>query len=108
MKSLPWVVAGVGVGFATYFLLNRPAAQSATGSDTIEAAANRTADWGSGRRITGTGRNLFGKAKEAFGLAIGNQRLTDEGTADRFVGAVNDTAGETAQALGKTIHDLNR
>jgi uncharacterized protein YjbJ (UPF0337 family) len=36
------------------------------------------------------------------------ESLADEGIADQFVGTVKSEAGALAQAVGKTIHDLNR
>jgi uncharacterized protein YjbJ (UPF0337 family) len=108
MKSIPWVIAGVGVGLAAYVLLNQPGPQYATGNDDIEDAAGNTSLWGSKQRIKGKGGSLFGKAKEGFGRATGNEDLAGEGVVDQAVGAVKDTAGEAAEAVGETIHDLNR
>jgi uncharacterized protein YjbJ (UPF0337 family) len=108
MKALSWILAGIGVGLVTYFVLNQPEPQYATGNDDIEDAADRTALWGSKQRITGTAGGLFGKFKEGVGRAAGDDQLAGEGVADQVVGAVKDTAGSAAQSLGQTIHELNR
>ena len=108
MKALSWILAGIGVGLVTYVVLNQPGPQYATGNDDVEDAADKTALWGSKQRITGTGGQLFGKVKEAVGRAAGDDQLASEGVADQVVGAVKDTAGDAAQSIGQTIHELNR
>ena len=108
MKALGWILAGVGVGLAAYVVLNQPGPQYATGSDDIEDAADQTSLWGSKQRISGAGRQLFGKIKEVAGQATGDPELADEGVGDQVVGAVKDTAGAAAHAVGETLHELNR
>lgn len=108
MKALPWILAGVGISLATYVLVNQPGPQYATGSDDIEDAANKTSLWGSKQRLGGTGGGLIGKVKEGFGRATGDEDLAGEGMVDQVTGAVKDTAGKAAHAVGETIHDLNR
>ncbi|MCU1321885.1 MAG: hypothetical protein JWM43_1534 [Acidobacteriaceae bacterium] len=108
MKALPWIIAGVGVGFATYFLLNQPSPQYATGSDDVEDAANRAWRWGTKQRATGTGTRLVGKLKEGVGRATGNDTLAGEGVVDQVAGAAKDAAGKVAHAVSETVHDLNR
>ena len=109
MRALPWIMAGVGAGIAaTYLLMNQPSAQIATGYDSVEEGAARTAGWGDKARLTGMGRNVAGKVKEGFGRITGNANLANEGVGDQAVGTVKDAAGTVAQAAGQTIHDLNR
>jgi uncharacterized protein YjbJ (UPF0337 family) len=108
MKSLPWIIAGVGVGLAAYVILNQPPPQYANGYDDVEDVADKTAFWGSKQRIKGTGGRIVGKVKEGFGRATGNDDLAGEGLVDQAVGAVKDGAGKAANAVGKAIHDLNR
>jgi uncharacterized protein YjbJ (UPF0337 family) len=109
MKPLPWIVAGVGAGVAlAYVILNQPQPQNATGWNSVEDSADRTFGWGSKNRISGAGRNLFGKMKEGLGRVAGNNDLADEGTADQAIGSIQNAAGRVGQAAGETIHDLNR
>jgi uncharacterized protein YjbJ (UPF0337 family) len=109
MKNLPWIVAGIGVGAAvTWLLFSQPSPQYATGSDTIEDAANRTFGWGSRQGVAGAGANLAGKVKEGVGRLTGDQDLADQGTLDQAAGHVKAGAGKFARAMGETIHDLNR
>ena len=108
MKTLSWILAGVGIGLVTYIALNQPEPQYATGNDDIEDAADKTSLWGSKQRIAAAGGTLFGKLKEGAGNVTGNDQLADEGVADQVVGAVKDTAGSAAQNLGQAIHQLNR
>lgn len=108
MKVLPWLIAGAGVGLAVYVLVNQPGPQYAAGNDEVEDAAKKTKAWGSKQRIAGTGDGVAGKLKEGFGKVTGDDGFAAEGVADQVVGAVKDTAGKAAHAVGDTIHDLNR
>lgn len=107
-KMISWVAAAAGIAVAAYVLKNMPAPQHATGSDDVEGAARRTSAWGSKQRIGGKGNSVVGSIKQGIGRATGNQNLQDEGAVDHIGGAVQDAAGELAQAAGKTLHDLNR
>jgi len=108
MKSLPWILAAVGLGVAAYIVINTPGPEYATGNDDIENAARKTSAWGSKNRITGTGTNLGGKLKEGLGNLTGNDDLANEGVVDQVAGKIKDAAGSVAQAAGQTIHEFNR
>jgi uncharacterized protein YjbJ (UPF0337 family) len=109
MKTLPWILAGIGAGAAvTYLFLYQPRPQASTGWDSVENAAEKTVGWGSKARVSGAGSKLSGTLKEGFGRVTGNPDLADEGVADQAVGAVKDAVGAVAQAAGDTLHDLNR
>jgi uncharacterized protein YjbJ (UPF0337 family) len=108
MKSLPWILAALGIGVAAYVVMNTPGPEYATGSDGVEDAARRTSQWGSKSRIGGVGTNVVGKIKEGVGGITGNASLTDEGVGDQMAGKVKKAAGTVAQAAGQTLHDLNR
>jgi uncharacterized protein YjbJ (UPF0337 family) len=109
MKSLSWIVAGVGAGaLLAYVILNQPRLQADTGWDSVENTAGRTFGWGSKTRLSGAGTNVAGKLKEGVGRVLGDNNLAGEGAADQAVGSVKNAVGKVAQAAGKTIHDLNR
>ncbi len=107
MRALPWIVAGVGVSVAAYFVLNQPGPQFATGNGNIEDAAGKPAFWGSKQRVRGTGGGLVEKLKEGVGRATGDDQLETEGLVEQAVGTVRDTAGQAAHAVADTIHELN-
>ena len=108
MKDLPWLLAGVGIGLAVFLISNQPGPEYASGNDDIENAADKTALWGSKQRIGGGGKGVVGKLKEGVGRVTGDADLTDEGLGDQVIGSAKDAAGQVAQAVGKTIHELNR
>jgi uncharacterized protein YjbJ (UPF0337 family) len=108
MKALTWVMAGVGAGIAAYIILNQPGPRYAAGDEDVEYAANRTTLWGSKQRLSGTGSGIAGRIKEGVGRMTGDDQLAGEGMADQVAGAVKDTAGKAAQAVGETVHELNR
>lgn len=109
MKSLAWILAGVGACAAlAYVILNEPGMQSETGWDSVENTADRTFGWGSKKRLSGAGSNVAGKVKEGFGRVMGDDDLAADGAADQAVGSVKSAIGRVAQAAGETIHDLNR
>lgn len=107
MKRSLWIPLAIGV-VATYFILDRSRTRYAAESDEWDSAADRTADWGSKQRLTGTGRNLLGRLKEGLGRFTGDPDLADEGVGDQVAGAVKDTAGRAAHVVSDTIRDLNR
>ena len=108
MKTLPWIVAGVGTAVAAYFWMNKPGMQYATGSDSVEGAAGRTSLWGSEQRVKGLAAGLLGKVKQGLGRVTGDDSLAGEGMVDRAAGSVANALGATAQAAGQTLHDFNR
>lgn len=112
MKSLPWILIGIGAGVAATILLFNgtldPEPDYATGYDAVERAARKSFGWGTRQRATGKFGSAAGAVKQAVGEFTGNDHLADEGAADRVVGDVKDAAGKLGHALGQTIHDLNK
>ena len=105
MKTFLWLAGGLGVGLAAYLILTGP--EYATGSDTVEGAAQKAAGWGTKQRVQGAGAGLVGKVKEGLGNLTGNDDLAGRGQGDQIAGKVKDAAGQVAQAAGQTLHDLN-
>jgi uncharacterized protein YjbJ (UPF0337 family) len=108
MKTLAWLVAGIGIGLAVYLVTNAPGPEYATGSDNLEDAARNTFGWGAKQRGRGFGSNIAGRVKEGLGNLTGNPDLADSGVADQVAGDVREGAGKFAEAAGQTLHDLNR
>ncbi len=109
MRALPWILAGVGAGVAVTFLLfNGDQPEYATGSTSVERAARKTFGWGAGKEAEGKVGSVAGAVKQGIGQLTGNDRMADEGAADRVVGNVKDAAGKVGQAAAQTIHDMNR
>lgn len=58
-------------------------------------------------QIKGKLQNVFGKAEEAIGHAIGNQNLANAGTEDQLKGSAKETWGnvkDTANHVGDSVH----
>ena len=109
MRTLPWMmIAGAGIGAATILLMNRSQPEYETGSDGIERAARKTFGWGTKKRVQGAVGSVAGAVKGGVGWLAGNDRMAREGDADRVAGNVTHAAGTVGQAVGQTIHDLNR
>jgi uncharacterized protein YjbJ (UPF0337 family) len=108
MKTLAWLVAGIGVGLVVYLVANAPEAEYATGSDDVAEAARNTFGWGMKHRARGVASNIGGRVKESVGNLTGNTDLADSGIADQVEGKVREGVGGLAQAAGQTLHDLNR
>ncbi|WP_353072793.1 CsbD family protein [Tunturiibacter gelidiferens] len=110
MRGFPWILAGIGVGVAVTYLLfvNEPEPAYDTSYDGFTDAARKTYAWGTKKQAEGKLGSVAGAIKEGAGNLTGNQNLADEGTADRVVGDVKDAAGRVGQAVGQTIHDLNK
>jgi len=108
MKTLAWLVAGIGIGYVVYLVANAPEPEYATGSDNLAEAARNTFGWGMKQRAKGVGRNIAGRVKEGVGNLAGDTDLVDSGVADQVEGNVREGVGSVAQAAGQTLHDLNR
>lgn len=108
MKTIAWLLAGIGIGLAVYLVANAPEPEYATGSDNLAEAARNTFGWGTRQRAAGLGRNIAGRVKESVGNLAGNSDLADSGVADQVEGNVREGVGRFAQAAGQTLHDLNR
>jgi uncharacterized protein YjbJ (UPF0337 family) len=108
MKPFLWILAGISTGIAAYVILNAPSPQYATGSDDVDAAANKAARWGTKQRFTGGATGLAGKMKENVGRVTGDDQLAAEGGVDQVAGAVKNAAGQTAAAVSDTVRELNR
>jgi uncharacterized protein YjbJ (UPF0337 family) len=110
MKAFPWILAGVGIGaIVTYAVLtSEPESAYDAIDDNLNDAARKTFAWGTKQQAKGKAGSVKGAIKQGVGNLTGNQNLADEGTADRIVGNVKDAAGQVGQAVGQTIHDLNR
>ena len=109
MRALPWIIAGVGIGVGvTILLFNESEPEYATGYGGVENAARKTFGWGTKKRAEGKIGLVAGAIKEGVGKLIGDDQMADEGAADRVVGDVKDAAGQLGQAVGETIHELNR
>jgi hypothetical protein len=66
MRALPWIIAGLGLGFTAYFVLNQPGPRFATGNDDVEDAARKTANWGSNSDLRGPAQGCSGSLKRAW------------------------------------------
>lgn len=108
MKTLAWLVAGVGIGFVAYLIANTPEPEYATGSEDVAKTARNTFGWGMKQRAKGLGSNLAGRVKENVGNLTGDPNLAGSGIADQVEGDVREGVGRVAQAAGQTLHDLNR
>ena len=109
MKALPWIIAGVGIGSVlAYLVLHRTSPQAETGWDSVENAANRTADWGTRIRLSSLGNRAAGILKHGAGRVLGDDDLAGEGALQQAAGEIKDAAGDLAQVAGQTIHDFNR
>jgi len=52
-------------------------------------------------RTKGTGKKVVGTIKETIGKVTGNQKLEDEGRADKGEGKVQNKVGETKDTVRK-------
>jgi len=58
--------------------------------------------------VRGRGEKIKGRVKEGVGRMTGNQRLRDEGSADRAAGTVQEGFGRGRRKVGNAIKDLGR
>ena len=105
MSKILWLIGGTTLALAVYAILN---ADQPVPADGVERTAGKVAGWGTKQLVTGAGGQLVGKVKEFAGNVTGDQDTADEGVVDQATGAVKNAAGQAAQSLGETIHDLNK
>jgi uncharacterized protein YjbJ (UPF0337 family) len=108
MKGFPWILAGVVVGAAVTVLVMMDEPEYATGYDSVEGAARKAFGWGTKNRAKGTARSVMGAVKEGVGRITGDDQMAGEGTVQRAAGDIQDAAGTLGNAVGQTIHDLNK
>ena len=107
MSKLLWLVGGTALALAVFAVLNGPDVVPEP-VDGVDRAAGKLAGWGTKQRAAGTGGKLVGKVEEFASKITGDPDTADQGAFDQATGALRDAAGQTAQALGSTIHDLNK
>jgi uncharacterized protein YjbJ (UPF0337 family) len=56
-------------------------------------------------RISGTGKEVKGKAKETFGQVTGDRRTEDEGKADKTAGKAEKAYGNAMDAVREVVED---
>jgi uncharacterized protein YjbJ (UPF0337 family) len=59
-------------------------------------------------RISGTARNLGGKAEESFGRVTGDLKAQAQGKLDQAVGTAQDLYGQTADAARDTAATFDK
>lgn len=106
MNKLIFLLGGTALGIALYKILNAP--QPGYGYAGVDRAAADVGAWGTKNRVAGAGGQLLGKLEQGVGSVAGNPDLNDQGVYHEATSAVQNAAGKVAQAVGETIHDLNK
>ena len=107
MSKLLWLIGGTTLALAVFAILHSDDFAPAS-ADGVDRAAGKVGAWGTKQRAAGAGGQLLGKVKEFAGDVTGSEQTSNEGAFDQAAGAVKNAAGQAAQALGSTIHDLNK
>ena len=107
MTKLLWLLGGTGLALAVFAILHEPDYVGAPAGG-VEGAAGKVVAWGTKQRAAGAGGQLVGKVEEFAGKLTGSSDTASQGTLDQATSAVRNAAGQAAQALGETIHDLNK
>jgi uncharacterized protein YjbJ (UPF0337 family) len=108
MRVLPLMVAVAGIGLAAYVIYTGSDHEYATGSGDAEDAAQQAFGWGTKQRVSGAASQLAGNLKKGVGRITGDDDLVQEGVVDQAAGLAKDAAGNVAQTVGETIHELSR
>ncbi len=107
MSKFLWILGGATLAVAAYVVMNQQLGLAAP-ADGLDEAGNNLGAWGTKQRAFGTGGQLKGKVEQFGANLTGDSDLGDKGVFDEATGAVKDAAGKVAQAVGSTIHDLNK
>lgn len=107
MNKFLVILGGATLAVAAYVIMNQQLGITAP-ADGVDDAGNQAGTWGTKQRGFGIGGQLKGKVEQGAGKLTGNSDLQTQGAFDQAKGAVKDAAGQVAQAVGGTIHDLNK
>ncbi len=107
MSKFLWILGGATLAVAAYVVMNQQLGLTAP-ADGVDDAGNEVGAWGTKQRAFGTGGQLKGKLEQFGSKLTGDSELGGEGVLDEATGAVKDAAGKAAQAIGSTIHELNK
>lgn len=109
MKRFFFLLGTAALALAAYLLLkDSQTGLTAAAPDELDGLGNRVGEWGDKQRLGGAGSSLAGNVEQAAGNLVGNDRLSNQGALDQAKGAVKQGAGQVADAVEDTIHDLNR
>ncbi len=109
MNKFMWILGATCLGVAAYVLISEAQNNPRTaGYDGVDDLSDQVGDWGTKKRVSGTGGVLGGKLKQGFGKLTGDDELQGEGAVDEGTGRVKDLAGQAAHAVSDTIDDLRR
>lgn len=107
MKRTFFLLGSVALALAAYLILNAPESSLAAAAEPDELGS-RAGRWAAKQRLSGAGSSLAGSVEETAGDLVGNDQLANQGAFDQAKGTVKDAAGQVANAVEDTLHDLNR
>lgn len=106
MNKFMWILGATCLGVAAYVLLTDANGARPQYADGLDEVRDNIGQWGTGKRVTGTGGAVGGKLKQGVGKLTGNDKLQGEGFVDEAVGNVKDAAGKAAHSVSDAISDL--
>ena len=107
MSKFLWILGGATLAAAVYVVMSQQLGVTAP-ADGVDEAGNSVGAWGTKQRAYGLGGQAKGKVEQFASNLTGDPDLADKGVLDEAAGAVKDAAGKAAQAVGSTIHELNK
>lgn len=107
MSKFLWILGGATLAVAAYVVMNQQLGITAP-ADGVDEAGNNLGAWGAKQRGYGVGGQLKGKLEQFGANVTGDAELGNKGVLDEAAGAIKNGAGKVAQAVGSTIHDINR
>ena len=107
MSKFLWILGGATLAAAVYVVMNQQLGITAP-ADGVDEAGNNVGAWGTKQRAYGVGGQAKGKVEQFASKLTGDSDMANQGVWDEAAGAVKDAAGKAAQAVGSTIHELNK
>ena len=107
MSKFLWLLGGATLAAAVFVVMNQQLGVTAP-ADGVDEAGNDVGAWGTKQRAFGLGGQAKGKVEQFASNVTGSSDLANQGVWDEATGAVKDAAGKAAQAIGSTIHELNK
>ena len=103
MSKILWLLGGTTLALAVFAILN--ADETVDGFD---QATGKLGDWGLKQRVAGAGGGVLGKVTEFAGNVTGDRETSAQGIAQQATGTLRNAAGQAAEALSNTLHDLHK
>ena len=107
MSKFLWILGGATLAVAVYVVMSQQLGVAAP-VDGVDEAGNNVGAWGTKQRAFGLGGQAKGKVEQFASNVTGDSDMANQGVWDEAKCAFKYAVCKAAQAVGSTIHELNK